>query len=151
MIGEISAAIAAVQAINTAIAQIKEAGNNAQGLGIIIERFASANEKVQEAEAKHAGKMSVGESTQLQIAKRRMEAHAQALKDMLLMAGLASDYHEIMNRVEESRIRHEKQIRLIKKKQAERRKMLALAGTIFFGWVSLMGFIWFAIWFYQNL
>ncbi len=46
------------------------------------------------------------------------------------MQGLASDYNEIMNRVEESRIQHEKQLAKIKRKKAERRKAWREFGQI---------------------
>ena len=42
----------------------------------------------------------------------------------MLMAGLGADYKEIMNRVEESRLEHEKQI--IRKKKARRENIAFL-------------------------
>lgn len=150
MIAEIALAVQAVSGINTAIEEVKKMGSNAQGLGLIIERYAKANDAVQDAEQKHAGKLSVAESAQIQISKKRLQTFNQQLRDLMLMGGLAQDYHEIMNRVENSRLEHERQVALIKKKRKERKKQLTLAATIVFAWVCFMGFVWFGIWFYRT-
>lgn len=142
MLAEIAAAVSAVKAINDSIAAIKEAGQNASGLGIIIEKFAKANDAVQKAETKHAGKLSVAESTQIQIAKKRLLTFNQQLKDLMLMQGLSSDYAEIMQRVEDSKLAHEREVAKIKKQRAEFRKMMKLAGTVAFAWVAFMGVVW---------
>lgn len=142
MLAEVAAAISAVKAINDSIAAIKEAGQNASGLGVLIEKFASANDAVQKAETKHAGKLSVAESAQIQIAKKRLLTFNQQLKDLMLMQGLSSDYAQIMQRVEDSKIAHEREVARIKKKRAEFRKMLNLGGSVVFLWVALMGVIW---------
>ena len=130
MLAEVAAVIAAVKGINDAISAVKTAGGHASDLGSIIQKYATANEKLQEAESKHVGRLSLQDSMQMQVAKRQLQTFNQQLKDMMLMQGLASDYNEIMNRVEESRIQHEKELATIKRKKAERRKAWREFGQI---------------------
>lgn len=58
------------------------------------------------------------------------------------MQGLSSDYAEIMQRVEDSKLAHEREVAKIKKQRAEFRKMMKLAGTVAFAWVAFMGVVW---------
>lgn len=131
MIAEVTAVIAAVKGINDAISALKTAGSHAQDIGGIIQKYAVANDKLHEAEQKHVGKLSVQESMQIQVAKRQLNTFNQQLKDIMLMQGLASDYNEIMKRVEESRIEHEKKLARLKRQKAERRKALKEGGQFF--------------------
>lgn len=127
MIAEIATVISVVKGLNDAISTVKESGGHASDLAGVMGRYAKANEAVQDVESKHVGKLSVQDSMQLQLAKRQLSAFQQGLKDQMLMAGLGSDYKEIMNRVEESRLEHEKQIRIAK---IRRRKNIAFAKQI---------------------
>ena len=61
---------------------------------------------------------------QIQVAKRQLSTFNQQLKDLMLMQGLSSDYNEIMNRVEESRLEHEKRLKQLKLQKAKRDKEL---------------------------
>jgi hypothetical protein len=79
-----------------------------------MERYSKANETIQDVESKYVGRLSVKESMQIQLAKRQLAAFNQQLKDSMMMQGLTKDYNEIMARVEESRLEHERQIRLAK-------------------------------------
>lgn len=139
MIGEVAAVIAAVKGINDAIAAIKTSGGHAADLGSIISRYANAEEKVQEAEQRHVGKLSVKDSMQIQVAKRQLSNFNQQLKDLMLMQGLSGDYHEIMNRVEESRLQHEKELNRIRKKRQERAKLLRELGQLTFIGLCCLG------------
>ena len=130
MLAEVAAVVAAVKGINDAISAVKTAGGHATDLGTIVQKYATANEKLQEAESKHVGKLSLQESMQMQVAKKQLQTFNQQLKDMMLMQGLASDYNEIMNRVEESRLQHERDLAKIKRQKAERRKMWREFGQI---------------------
>lgn len=130
MLAEVAAVITAVKGINDAIAAVKTAGGHATDLGTIVQKYATANEKLQEAESKHVGKLSLQDSMQMQVAKKQLQTFNQQLKDMMLMQGLASDYNEIMNRVEESRLQHERDLAKIKRKKAERRKAWREFGQI---------------------
>ena len=69
---------------------------------------------------------------QIQLAKRQLSRFNQQLKDSMMMQGLTKDYNEIMARVEESRLEHEKQLRISKirrRKNIEFAKLLGVAFT----------------------
>ncbi len=124
MIAEIATVISVVKRLNDAISTLKESSGHASDLAGVMGRYATANEAVQDVESKHVGRLSVKDSMQLQLAKRQLAHFNQTLKDQMLMAGLGADYKEIMNRVEESRLEHEKQI--IRKKKARRENIAFL-------------------------
>ena len=124
MLAEIATVVSLVKGLNDAIGTLKEAGGHATDISSVMGRYATANEAVQDVETKHVGKLSVKDSMQLQLAKRQLAHFNQTLKDQMLMAGLGADYKEIMNRVEESRLEHEKQIRIA---LIRRRKNIAFA------------------------
>tara|TARA_X000001382_G_scaffold77766_1_gene54464 strand:- start:3457 stop:3912 length:456 start_codon:yes stop_codon:yes gene_type:complete len=144
MIAEVAACISLVKGLNDAISVAKEASGNASAFANIVGKFAKANDAVLETEAKHVGKMTVQDSLQLQVAKRQLTTFNQQLKDMMLMQGLAGDYQEIMNRVEESRLAHEKRIKQLKlaklKRDKELKEVLQVLGY-FTLIVSLIGSI----------
>ena len=123
-LAEIATCIALVKGLNDAISLAKETKDNASSFANIIGNFAKANDAVLETEAKHVGRMSVQDSLQLQVAKRQLTTFNQQLKDIMLMQGLAGDYKEIMNRVEESRLEHEKRMKSLKEKRRQRDKEL---------------------------
>lgn len=125
-IAEIAACVALVKGLNDAIAVAKETKDNASAFANIIGKFAKANDAVLDAESKHVGRMSVQDSMQIQVAKRQLTSFNQQLKDIMLMQGLAGDYNEIMNRVEESRLEHEKKIQRLKIQRRQREKDLKL-------------------------
>ena len=125
-IAEIAACVALVKGLNDAISVAKEAKDNASAFANIIGKFAKANDAVLDAESKHIGRMTVQDSMQIQVAKRQLTTFNQQLKDIMLMQGLAGDYQEIMNRVEESRLEHEKRIQRLKVQRKQRNKDLKL-------------------------
>ena len=125
-IAEIAACVALVKGLNDAINVAKEAKDNASAFANIIGKFAKANDAVLDAESKHIGRMTVQDSMQIQVAKRQLTTFNQQLKDIMLMQGLAGDYQEIMNRVEESRLEHEKRIQRLKVQRKQRNKDLQL-------------------------
>ena len=114
MIAEIATVISVVKGLNDAIGALKEAGGHASDISSVMERYSKANETIQDVESKYVGRLSVKESMQIQLAKRQLAAFNQQLKDSMMMQGLTKDYNEIMARVEESRLEHERQIRLAK-------------------------------------
>ena len=139
MIAEIATVISVVKGLNDAIGALKEAGGHANDISSVMERYSKANETIQDVESKYVGRLSVKESMQIQLAKRQLAAFNQQLKDSMMMQGLTKDYNEIMTRVEESRLEHERQLRVAK---IRRRKNLiflkqmgvaATAGIIGFG------------------
>ena len=65
----------------------------------------------------------------------------------MLIAGLAGDYAEIMARVEESKLEHEKRISAMKRKQREKEKELQkmLETVLLVGLVGALGAVAFFI------
>lgn len=124
MLAEIATVISLVKGLNDAISTLKQAGNHASDLSSVMERYSKANETIQDVETKYIGRLSVKDSMQIQLAKRQLAHFNQTLKDQMLMAGLGADYKQIMDRVEESRLEHQKQIRLA---LIRRRKNIAFA------------------------
>tara|TARA_Y100000385_G_scaffold203113_1_gene210379 strand:- start:920 stop:1375 length:456 start_codon:yes stop_codon:yes gene_type:complete len=114
MIAEIATVVSVIKGLNDAISTIKESKGHAGDLASIMGRYATANEAVQDVESKYVGRLSVKDSMQIQLAKRQLKAFNQQLKDSMMMQGLTKDYNEIMTRVEESRLEHERQLRIAK-------------------------------------
>jgi len=133
VIAEISAAIAAVQAVNGAIQTLKEAGNNAGDLSTVVGRWAEATEKAQEAEKKGAGVMSYKEALQMESVTRQLANFDRQLQDICLMQGQGDLYRSIKKRMEESKLAHEKELARIRAKRKQFREAMKLAGTIV-GW-----------------
>ena len=130
MIAEISAAIAAVQAVNGAIQSLKESAGHAGDLSAVVGRWAEATEKAQEAEKKGAGVMSYKEALQLESVSRQLANFDRQLQDICLLQGQGDLYASIKRRMEESRLAHEKELARIRLKRKQRREALRLAGTI---------------------
>mgnify|MGYP003116476248 CR=1 FL=1 len=124
MLAEVATCISLIKGLNDAISTVKEAGSNASSFANMIGKYAQANDAVMETEQKHIGKLSVQDSMQIQVAKRQLSTFNQQLKDLMLMQGLSADYNEIMNRVEESRLEHEKRLKQLKLQKAKRDKEL---------------------------
>ena len=133
MLAEISAAIAAVQGVNTAIQVLKEGKNNASDLSSIVSRWATATEKAQEAEKKGAGKMSYAEALKMETITRQLKNFDRQLQDICLMQGQGDLYNSIKRRMEESRLAHEKEVAVLKAKRREMQESLKLIGLII-GW-----------------
>ena len=133
MIAEISAAIAAVQAVNGAIQSLKESAGHAGDLSAVVGRWAEATEKAQEAEKKGAGVMSYKEALQLESVTRQLANFDRQLQDICLLQGQGDLYHSIKRRMEESRLAHEKEVARIRAKRKELRETMRLAGLIV-GW-----------------
>lgn len=149
MLAEVVTCISLVKGLNDAISSVKEAGANASSFANMIGKYAQANDAVMETEQKHIGKLSVQDSMQIQVAKRQLSTFNQQLKDLMLMQGLSSDYNEIMNRVEESRLEHEKRLREIKLKKIRRDKELKETLHILFYISLVVGVGFLAVWLYS--
>jgi hypothetical protein len=104
-------------------------------------RYATANEAVQDVESKYVGRLSVKDSMQIQLAKRQLKMFNQQLKDSMMMQGLTKDYNEIMSRVEESRLEHEKQLRIARIRRRENIKLLKTIGVVLTSAVISFGVI----------
>lgn len=126
----IAGVLQGLKALNDGLATVKEAGANASQLSGLVSRYSNLDQQIRDVEAKKAGVLSVKDSMNLQIAKRQSEAFHQALKDSLLMQqGGAKQYKEIMQRIEQSKIAHEKQVAAIKRKRRERQKLIKEIST----------------------
>lgn len=150
MLAEIATVISVIKGLNEAVSALKEAGANASGFATVMGKFAKANEAVQDVESKYVGRLSVQDSMQIQVAKRQLATFNQQLKDIMLMQGLAGDYKEIMDRVEESKIAHEKEIARKKRLRRERIEFAKLLGVVLFGAFSAMVFIISFIWWWRH-
>jgi asparagine synthetase B (glutamine-hydrolysing) len=134
-IGEVAAILTALKGLNEMLATVKETGSNASSFAGLISKYSDLDEKIRDVDSKAATKpLTLEESMKLQVAKRQAQSFHQALKDSLLMQqGGAQQYKEIMQRIEDSKIAHEKKINALKKKRREREKL--------FKEVLLWGFI----------
>ena len=147
MIGEVVAVLSALKALNDGIATVKEGKGN---LDSILGNWAEADQKYNEVEKAKAGAMSYKDALKMESAKRQLANFDQQLKDICMMQGQFDLYTSIKMRMEESRLAHEKELRLLKIRKAEFKKTMKLAGTIMFTWVFFMIFLFAGIWVYRQ-
>ena len=147
MIGEVISVISALKALNDGIATVKEGKGN---LDSILGNWAEADQKYNEVEKAKAGAMSYKDALKMESAKRQLANFDQQLKDICMMQGQFDLYTSIKMRMEESRLAHEKELRLLKIRKAKLKKDLKLAGTIMFTWVFFMIFLFAGIWVYRQ-
>ena len=126
----IGAVLQGLKALNDGLATVKEAGANAGQISSLVSRYSDLDQKIREVEEKKAGVLSVKDSMNLQVAKQQAANFHQALKDSLLMQqGGAAQYREIMQRIEDSKIAHEKRVADLKRKRRARAKLIKEIGT----------------------
>jgi len=147
MIGEVAMVLSAISALNQGIATLKEGKGN---LDSICGRWADASEQYNDVEKAKAGKMGYKDALKMESAKRQLANFDQQLKDVCMMQGQFDLYQSIKRRMEESRLQHEKDLRVLKKRKAEFRKTMKLAGTVLFAWSFFMVFLFAAIWMYKQ-
>jgi len=147
MIGEVAAVLSALQALNSGIATLKEGKGN---LDSICGKWAEASEHYNDVEKAKAGAMSYKDALKMESAKRQLANFDQQLSDICMMQGQHDLYKSIKRRMEESRLAHEKELRIIKLRKAKLKKDLKLAGTIMFTWVFFMVFLFAGIWVYRQ-
>ena len=147
MIGEVVAVLSALKALNDGIATVKEGKGN---LDSILGNWAEADQKYNEVEKAKAGAMSYKDALKMESAKRQLANFDQQLKDICMMQGQFDLYTSIKRRMEESRLAHEKELRLLKIRKAELKKTMKLAGTIMFTWVFFMIFLFAGLWIYRQ-
>ena len=135
MIGEGAAVLSAVKALNDGIATLREAGKNASGLSSVVGKWGESQEKYNEVEKAKAGKMSYKEALAMESAKRQLINFDRQLKDICLMQGQGDLYTSIKNRMEESRLAHEKEVARLRVQRREFRKLMSLIGTGFLVWI----------------
>lgn len=143
MLGEVAAVLSAISALNQGISTLKEGKGN---LDSIVGKWAEADEHYRNVEKAKAGAMSYKDALKMESAKRQLANFDQQLKDVCMMQGQFDLYKSIKMRMEESRLAHEKQLRVIKIRKAKLKKDLKLAGTIMFAWAFFMVCIFAAVW-----
>ena len=94
--------------------------------------------------------MSYKEALAMESAKRQLINFDRQLKDICLMQGQGDLYTSIKQRMEESRLAHEKEVARIRKQRQEFKKFMGMLGTGLFVWVVAMGFIWAFAWWYKS-
>ena len=147
MIGEVISVISALKALNDGIATVKEGKGN---LDSILGNWAEADQKYNEVEKAKAGAMSYKDALKMESAKRQLANFDQQLSDICMMQGQHDLYKSIKRRMEESRLAHEKELRVLKLRKVKFKKDLKLAGTILFTWVFFMIFLFAAVWAYKQ-
>ena len=126
----IAAVLQGLKALNDGLATVKEAGANAGQISSLVSRYSDLDQKIRDVEAKKAGVLSVKDSMNLQVAKQQATNFHRALKDSLLMQqGGAAQYKEIMQRIEDSKVAHEREVNRLKIKRRQRQKLLKELGT----------------------
>lgn len=147
MLGEVISVISALKALNDGIATVKEGKGN---LDSILGNWAEADQKYNEVEKAKAGAMSYKDALKMESAKRQLANFDQQLSDICMMQGQHDLYKSIKRRMEESRLAHEKELRVLKLRKVKFKKDLKLAGTILFTWAFFMGFLFVALWLYTQ-
>ena len=126
----IAAVLQGLKALNDGLVTVKEAGANAGQISSLVSRYSDLDQKIRDVEAKKAGVLSVKDSMNLQVAKQQAANFHRALKDSLLMQqGGAAQYKEIMQRIEDSKVAHEREVNRLKIKRRQRQKLLKELGT----------------------
>ena len=150
MIGEVAAVLSALKVLNDGLSTLKESAGHASSLQSLVGKWGEASEKYKEVERSKAGAMSYKEALAMESAKRQLENFDRQFKDICLIQGQGDLYTSVKNRMEESRLAHEKEVARIKLKRKVLRKNLNLVGTVVFAWVVLMAFVWACVWIVEN-
>ena len=147
MIGEVVAVLSALKMLNDGIKTVKETGNNLES---ICGSWADATEKVQDVERKKDGVLSYRDAIALEGAKSQLSNFDRQLQDICLMQGQGDLYASIKGRIAESKYAHEKELRDIKIRRRERKRLFAAVATAIFSWAFFMAVIIASIFFYRN-
>ena len=150
MIGEVAAVISALKLLNDGFNTLKESAGHAKSLQSLVGKWGEASEKYREVERAKAGSMSYKEALAMESAKRQLENFDRQFKDICLIQGQGDLYFSVKNRMEESRLAHEKEVARIKIRKREIKKTMQIVGTVAFGWVAFMSFVWAFVWILEN-
>ena len=146
MIGEVAVVLSALKALNEGLSTLKESAGHGKSLQGLIGKWGEASEKYRDVEKAKAGKMSYKEALAMESAKRQLENFDRQFKDICLLQGQGDLYNSVKNRMLESQRAHEREILELKKRRREIKKYIQLGGTVVFGWVCFMAFVWVAVW-----
>lgn len=150
MIGEVAAVLTALKALNDGLSTLKESAGHAHSLQGLVGKWGEASEKYRDVEKNKAGAMSYKEALAMESAKRQLENFDRQFKDICLLQGQGDLYTSVKNRIEESRIAHEREVAKIKLRRKEINKMLKLGGTVAFAWVAFMSFVYVFVWIIES-
>jgi len=150
MIGEVAAVISALKVLNDGLSTLKESAGHAQSLQSLVGKWGEANEKYQSVERAKAGAMSYKEALAMESAKRQLINFDRQFQDICLMQGQGDLYKAVKMRMEESRLAHEKEVARIKLRRKELRKTFKIVGTVVFGWIAFMSFVFVFVWIVEN-
>ena len=146
MIGEVAAVLSALKALNEGLSTLKESAGHGKSLQGLVGKWGEASEKYRDVEKAKAGKMSYKEALAMESAKRQLENFDRQFKDICLLQGQGDLYNSVKNRMLESQRAHEREILELKRRRREIKKYIQLGGTVVFGWVCFMAFVWVAVW-----
>ena len=147
MLGEVSACLAALKTVNSAISIIKQSTAHASDISGVLGHWANAQEKFQKADkARASGRLSYKEAIALETAARQLKNFDQQLKDICYLQQQPDLYHSIKNRIEISRVEHEKAARKLRIKRAQNRKLFKeiflIVSLSAFGFFIIMGILY---------
>ncbi len=115
MIAELTAAFAALKAVNEGIQSLRDAHGHGRDLGSILGSWSEASLAAKEAEKVHAdGKMSYQEALRLESVKRQVENYDRMLNDVCLLHGQGDLYKAIKARLREAEENAAKEVARIK-------------------------------------
>jgi hypothetical protein len=138
--------LSALKALNEGLSTLKESAGHGKSLQGLVGKWGEASEKYRDVEKAKAGKMSYKEALAMESAKRQLENFDRQFKDICLLQGQGDLYNSVKNRMLESQRAHEREILELKKRRREIKKYIQLGGTVVFGWVCFMAFVWVAVW-----
>tara|TARA_R100000995_G_C3478302_1_gene122291 strand:- start:39 stop:512 length:474 start_codon:yes stop_codon:yes gene_type:complete len=132
MIAELTAAFAALKAVNEGIQSLRDAHGHGRDLGSILGSWSEASLAAKEAEKVHAdGKMSYQEALRLESVKRQVENYDRMLHDVCLLQGQGDLYKSIKARMREAEENAAKEVARIKARRKKRIKFWKEIGQIF--------------------
>ena len=130
MIAELTAAFAALKAVNEGIQSLRDAHGHGRDLGSILGSWSEASLAAKEAEKVHAdGKMSYQEALRLESVKRQVENYDRMLHDVCLLLGQGDLYKAIKARLREAEENAAKEVARIKARRKKRIKFWKEIGT----------------------
>lgn len=132
MIAELSAAFAALKAVNEGIQSLRDAHGHGRDLGSILGSWSEAAMAAKEAEkVQAAGKMSYQEALRLESVTRQVANYDRMLHDVCLLQGQGDLYKSIKARMREAEENAAKEVARIKAQRKKRIKFWKEIGQIF--------------------
>ena len=132
MIAELSAAFAALKAVNEGIQSLRDAHGHGRDLGSILGSWSEAAMAAKECEkVQAAGKMSYQEALRLESVTRQVANYDRMLHDVCLLQGQGDLYKSIKARMAEAEANAAKEVARIKAQRKRRIKFWKEIGQIF--------------------